>query len=162
MSLQKYESQVHSLNYSVGTVYSVLSDFRSLRSLSALTEEGGALDALREKAGSDKAEKAAEAIRNMELTADTATFTAQPVGRVTLRIVEREESKLLKYAIEGIPVAAWMWIQLLPAEAGGARLKVTAGAEVSVFLKPMIGQYLSPLPDRIAGILAAIPYDKIK
>jgi carbon monoxide dehydrogenase subunit G len=161
MSLQKYESKVQHIAHPNASVYAVLSDFTRLKALGQLlqSEEYAAL--IEQRLGKEKAAGVAEKLREIELTEDTAGINVPPVGPVTVRIVEREEPKLVKLAFEGLPVNAWIWLQLLPDENDGTRLKVTTGADVSFFLKGMADKYLSPMADNMAQILASLPYDKL-
>ena len=82
---------------------------------------------------------------------------AGPLGTVTIQVVEREEQKLVKLAVNGAPVETCIWIQMLPS-AGTTALRVTVGAELNFFIRKMVESKLKPAPDAIAQMLCAIPY----
>ena len=91
------------------------------------------------------------------LTFDTDTvYIASPMGQVTLRIVERDEPKCLKFASEGAPVQLYLWIQLLPLSPAQSKLKVTVGAEVNFFMKGLVAKPLQQAADGLANMLAAL------
>ena len=91
------------------------------------------------------------------LTFDTDTVCiASPMGQVTLRIVERDEPKCLKFASEGAPVQLYLWIQLLPLSPAQSKLKVTVGAEVNFFMKGLVAKPLQQAADGLANMLAAL------
>ena len=57
-----------------------------------------------------------------------------------MRIIEREPYKCVKFESEKSPVPMNLWIQILPVEAGQAKLKVTIRAEVNMFMKAMVAK----------------------
>ena len=52
-----------------------------------------------------------------------------------------------------------LWIQILPVEAGQAKLKVTIRAEVNMFMKAMVAKPLQDgVEQKLAEMLSMIPY----
>lgn len=160
MSMHKYESDIKHIPYSVETVHNVLSDLTNLNKLTALLDNADTLAKIEEQVGSDNAAKARATLDSMKTTTDSAMFTAPMVGNVTLKIVEREEPKLVKYETKGLPVSSCLWIQTIP-DGKGCKMKITAGADVNFLFKSMADKYLSPGVNRMADILASLPYDQI-
>ena len=94
----------------------------------------------------------------MELTQDTMSGHIGPLGDITLRVVERAESKLVKMELEGAPIAVTIWIQMLPSDENSSRLKVTLGAELNFFIRKMIESKLEKAPEGLAQMLSQLPY----
>ena len=92
-------------------------------------------------------DKLADKVQGMEFDSDSLSFTVQGIS-ITLRIIESEKS----------PVPMNLWIQILPVEAGQAKLKVTIRAEVNMFMKAMVAKPLQDGVDKLAEMLSMIPY----
>lgn len=161
MSLKKYESEVKHLAYSDVKVYSVLSDLSNLGKLRTVFDDAEKRAALAAQFGEEKTAKIEETLKNIEFSADSVAFEAPMAGKVTLGIVEREEPKLVKIDVMGLPVKSNVWIQLLPESSGSCKMKVTCGVEVNFFIKAMADKYVAPGVNKMADMLAALPYDKI-
>ena len=97
--MAQYESNVKHVPYSQERVYDKLSD---LNNLAAIRER---MDEMREKIG-DK-------IQDMTFDRDSLTLTVQGMN-VTLRIIEREPCKCIKFEGDKSPIPLNLWIQILP------------------------------------------------
>ena len=89
---------------------------------------------------------------------DTVSVSVPPVGAITLRIVERDEPKCIKFETENSPVPMNIWVQLLPVTDATCKMRVTLKADIPLFLKPMVGGKLQEGVDKIADALAMLPY----
>ena len=98
--------------------------------------------------------QAKEQLQTMTFDRDTLSI-GSPLGKITLRIIERDEPKYIKFAGEGTPIPVNVWIQLLPHGEGEAKLRVTIGAEVNFFMKGMVSKPLQQAANGLADILAA-------
>ena len=116
--MAQYESNVKHVPYSQERVYDKLSD---LNNLAAIRER---MDEMREKIG-DK-------IQDMTFDRDSLTLTVQGMN-VTLRIIEREPCKCIKFEGDKSPIPLNLWIQILPVNENEAKMKVTIRAEVNMF-----------------------------
>lgn len=161
MGLEKYESQVKHVACAVDKVYAALSDFENLRAISKRFESEEARQSLAGSIGEERAAQVLRTIESMDITPDSITVELPMVGRVTLRAVERENPKLIKIASEGLPVQAYLWMQMLPEGSEASKLKVTAGADVNFLTKGLADKYMPGGAEKLADILAALPYDKI-
>ncbi len=141
-AMTKYESTVKHIAAPTGNVYARLADLTHLESV---------LEAARQSEYADKIPK------DIALTPDTLSATAPMLGLVTLRIVEREPWKTIKFALEGVPMQANVWVQLLP-EGDGTAMKLTLGAELNFIMRQMMGKKLKEAVERIADTMAMIPY----
>ena len=161
MSLKKNESEIKHLAHSDRKVYSVLSDLNNLNKLPAIFDDEEKRNQLVSQFGEEKVKTIQAALNEMEITSDSASFNAPMVGKATFEIVEREEPKLIKFEAKGLPVKACVWVQILPEGDSRCKMKVTTGVEVNFLIKGMIDKYLEPGVNQLAGVLAALPYDKI-
>ena len=162
--MNKYESSVKTVYAPVERVYARLSDLTSLQVLKERVDDPRFEEIINSQVPADKRptpeqfEKLRNNIRKMELTQDTLSGHIGPLGDITLRIVERAESKLVKLELEGAPIAVTMWIQMLPSDENSSRLKVTLGAELNFFIRKMIESKLEKAPEGLAQFLSQIPY----
>ena len=162
--MNKYESTVKTVYAPVESVYARLSDLTSLQVLKDRVDDPRFEELINSQVPADKRptpeqfEKLRNNIRKMELTQDTMSGHIGPLGDITLRVVERAESKLVKMELEGAPIAVTIWIQMLPSDENSSRLKVTLGAELNFFIRKMIESKLEKAPEGLAQFLSQIPY----
>ncbi len=160
--MTKYESSVKRILSSNEQVYGKLSNLTNLESLRNLASDATIRKRLDEQVGDkvtpDQIEQFAQLLESMRLTPDTLTTDVPMMGSLTLRIVEREEPKLVKFELEGAPMQANLWIQLLPKDSASCAMKVTIGAELNFFMKQMLNKKLQEGVERFADLLAIIPY----
>lgn len=93
--------------------------------------------------------EALEKVKDMEFTPDAISFTADPVGRVTFKIIEREPNKTIKFGLEGVPIQANFWIQLVekPETPGVSYMRLVLKADVPLMVKMMLGKKLDKVPE---------------
>ena len=160
--MTKYESSVKHIVSPVGNVYGKLSDLTNLEAIKKNAENPELRDRILQQAADkvkpEQLDQLVERLKQMEFTADTVSLDAGPIGRLTLRIIEREEPKLVKFALEGAPMQANLWLQMLPEGDGHCAMKATLGADLNFFLKQMLNSKLKDGVDRLADMLAMIPY----
>ena len=157
MSLTKFESAVKPLSHPQQTVYGWLSDLRHIEALREKLNDPAVLQQLGERVPGTDAESLRRQLETMTLSEDTVTMDS-PLGKVTLRIVEREAPRCVKLEAEGSPLPLTLWVQVLPVADGGSKMRVTLGAEVNVFMKAMVSKPLQQAVDGIADLLASLPY----
>ena len=139
----QFESNVKFVPYSQERVYSKLEDLNNLASLKERFEQ------VREKVG-DK-------IQDIAFDRDSLTLTVQGMN-VTLRIIEREPCKCIKFEGDKSPIPVNLWIQILPVTEDQAKMKVTIRAEVNMFMKAMVTKPLQEGVEKIADMLAMISF----
>ncbi len=84
-----------------------------------------------------------------------------PMGLVTLKLVEKEPNKTIKYSTVQSPLPFDMWVQLLPVTGSQCKMRVTVGLNMNSFMMAMVRKPLTDAVEKIAGLLAQIPYSKI-
>lgn len=139
----QFESSIKHLSYSQEQVYNKLAD---LNNLTLMREK---LELLKEKAGGK--------IEDFSFDRDSITLKVQGIN-LTLRIVEREPMKCIKFEGDKTPVPLNSWIQVLPEKEMNAKMKVTIRAEINAFMKAMVSKPLQEGVEKLADILAMIPY----
>ena len=97
-------------------------------------------------------------VSEMTYDRDTVSFSVNPVGKITLRIVERVEYKTIKLEAENSPIAFNLWIQLVEKAENDTKLKVTLKAELPMMIKMMLGSKLQNFIDQFANGLTKIEY----
>lgn len=105
--MAEYKSTVHVSPFPQQRVYDRLSDLTFLtliqNNLDNPEMRQRILDQADGKVTAEQLDTANEKIRQMQVDRDSVTSDS-PVGKITLRIVEREEPKCVKFALEGAPV----------------------------------------------------------
>ncbi len=141
--MTKFESSVKYVFYSQEQVYNKLSDLNNLSSLK------DRFDQIKDQVG-DK-------LKDIQFDQDSITINVQGMN-VTLKIIEREPMKCIKFEGDKTPIPINLWIQILPDGAENAKLKVTIGAELNFFIKKMAEKPLKEGAEKIAEMLSMIKY----
>ena len=139
----QFESSVKHVPYSQERVYTKLAD---LNNLASVREK---LDAVKEQAGGK--------VEDLFFDQDSLTLKVQGIS-LTLRIIEREPMKCIKFEGDKTPIPLNVWIQILPVSEAEAKMKVTIRAEVNAFMKAMVSKPLQEGVEKLADMLAMIPY----
>lgn len=139
----QFESSVKQVPYSQERVYHKLFDLNNLASVRERLEQF-----------KDKFEGKLE---DMTFDQDSLTIKVQGIS-LTLRIIEREEPKCIKFEGDKSPVPMNLWIQILPVGEEQAKMRVTIRAEVNMFMKAMVSKPLQEGVEKLADMLAMIPY----
>ena len=140
--MTSFESKITRIPAAVESVYAKLSDLNNL-------------EAVRNMIPADKMAQ----IKDMRFDADSCTVKVDPVGELTFRIIDREPPKTIKFTAEKSPLPLFLWIQLLPVDEYTTKTRITIKAEINAFLKPMVSKPLQEAVDRMADMLAVIPYN---
>ena len=141
--MAQFESNIKYVPYSQERVYSKLEDLNNLAGVKERLEQ------MREQIG--------DRIQDIAFDRDSLTLTVQGMN-VTLRIIEREPCKCIKFEGDHSPIPLNLWIQILPVAEEQAKMKVTIRAEVNMFMKGLISKPLQEGVEKLAEMLAMIPY----
>lgn len=139
----QFESNVKHVPYSQERVYNKLSD---LNNLEGVRER---LDMVKDKLDGK--------LEDMSFDRDSITLKVQGIS-LTLRIIEREPLKCIKFEGDKSPIPLNLWIQILPVTQEEAKMKVTIRAEVNRFMKAMVSKPLQEGVEKLADMLAMLPY----
>ncbi len=144
MSTAKFESDITRIPAPINQVYNTISDLTCIGRLREMIPAGN---------------NNMPQIKEMRFDTDTCTITADTIGEITFRIIEREEPKMVKFTAENSPIPLFLWVQLLPLDEQSTKTRVTIKAEINALLKPMISKPLQEAVNRIAQVLTIIPYN---
>ncbi len=135
--MTQFESGIKMIPYSQERVYSKISDLNSLEAVK---------------------DRMPDKVQNLNFDADSVSFSVSPVGNVTLHVLDREPYKCVKFETVSSPLPFNLWIQLVPVTAEQCKMKLTVKVELSPFIKGMVSKPLQEGLEKIADMLAVIPY----
>ncbi len=136
--MTQFESSVKVIPYNNEQVYAKLSDLTNI-------------EKVKDKLPQDK-------VKDLQFDADSMSFSVPPVGMLTLRIIEREPDKCIKFETVNSPLPFNLWIQLVPVTEAECKMKLTIRAELNPFIKGMIQKPLEEGLEKMAEMLSKIPY----
>ena len=136
--MSQYESSVKNIPYSQDRVFGKLEDLNNLESV-------------KDRIPQDK-------VKEFAYDRDTVTVDVPPVGKITLKIIEREAPKCIKFETVGAPMPANFWIQIIPDGEQASKMRVVAKAEINFMLRAMIEKPLKEGLEKIAEALSLIAY----
>jgi uncharacterized protein YqkB len=110
------------------------------------------IESVRDKLPQDK-------IKDLVFDNDSLSLSVSPVGTISLRIIERESPKCIKFETEKSPIPFNMWIQLLPVDDTSCKMKLTIKAELNPFIKGMVSGPLQEGIEKVADALAKVKYE---
>ena len=129
--MQEYTSKQVQICRPAGMVYGLMSDFTNFTPI------------LQEK------------VEGWQATPDTCSFKVKGMN-VGLRIVEREENRLVKVAgDDGSPFEFTLWMQMKEVAPADTRMRLVLHVKLNMMMKMMIGKKLSEGIDQVAEQLAA-------
>lgn len=160
--MSEYKSEVKTVFAPQQRVFDKLSNLNNLSVVQQLTENPDMRQRFEEqmegKVSVQQLDTIVEKIKTLQFDRDSVTTDAGMLGNITLRIIEREEPKCVKFALEGAPLQANLWVQLLPASEEQSAMRITLRADLNFFLKQMLGNKLQEGVNGLAQMLASIPY----
>ena len=139
MSEAKYESKVSSIPCDAHTVYQSLGNLENL-------------NRVRDFIPQDK-------VQELEIASDSIRMKVDGLGqKITIRIVDREENKMLKFGLDNIPMQANFWIQLVEVNSTDTRIRLTLHADIPFMFKMMLDKKIQTGMDQASEMLAKFPY----
>ena len=158
MSTTKISSEIFKIDSPILDVYALLSDFQKIGRLAEMAKQMG-------MSGSQSAdlEKISDKIESTRFTEDACYITVKGLGEVALKMVEKEEPKLIKLGGDGaLPFEFNLWIQLLENGPYDTRMKITFHGELNMMLKMLLKGKLEKGINQLGEGLTKIPYGLIK
>lgn len=136
--MAQFESSIKTIPYSQEKVYGKLSDLSNL-------------ETVKDKIPADK-------VSDLSFDTDSLSFSIAPVGNVSLRIIEREPCKCIKFGTDQSPMPFNLWIQVVPTGENECKMRLTIRAEMNPFIKGMVQKPLQEGLEKMAEMLACISY----
>lgn len=136
--MTKIESSIKLIPYSQERVFNKLSDLNNIESV-------------KDKIPADK-------IQDLSFDTDTISVSVPPAGNITLKVVEREPFKCVKFETVSSPMPFNLWIQIVEASADESKMKLTIGLDINPIMKSMIQKPLQDGLEKIATMLALVDY----
>lgn len=131
----KFESKVGKLSSNEERVYSFLGNFNNFKQFIP-----------------------ADKVNDFESSEDYCRFSVSGVGKVGLRIVEREPNKTIKVAGEGMGNQQFnLWIQLKEMATDDTRIKLTLKADMNPMVKMMASKPLQNFLDKLVETIEKVP-----
>lgn len=138
--MAKFTSDTKIIQYSVTDVFSVLSDLNNL-------------ELVKEHIPQDK-------IDEFSFDKDSCTISVNPIGKVRFVVTERVENSLIRLQAEQVPFATSMSLKL-DTVGDNTQLELLVDADLNPFIKPMVSKPLQQGLDKIAEMLASLPYHNL-
>ena len=137
----KYESKIGQIPYNDQVVYAVLSNLNNLQRFT---------DAIPK----DK-------VKELEITTDAIRMKIDGLAqKFTIRIVEKEPCKTIKFGVENLPMEANLWIQLKLVAEQDTRIKLTIKADIPMMFRMMFEKKLQQGLDQAVDMLCQVPYNQ--
>lgn len=149
--MTKFESSIKQILHSQRSVYAMLSDLSNIQRLKDHLPE--------EATDNDEMNKVKDKLKNLSFDQDSLSINVDPIGQVSMRIIERDEPKMIKLESEKSPFAFKFWIQVLPVTEASSKMKLTIDADIPFFAKSMVAKPLQEGIEKIADALAMIPFE---
>lgn len=147
-------SEVQKIDSTINDVYAFLSDFSKI---------GAMMEMARKMGVEQKIAGLEDKIENVRTTSDTCVCLVKGLGEMGVKIVEREEPKLIKIEGDGsVPFELQMWIQLLDNGPYDTRMRITLEVNLNMMLKMMLKGKLEKGINQLAEGLSKIPYGMLR
>ena len=134
----KFESSIRQIDAPQQRVFETLSNLQNL-------------ERVKDRLPEDK-------LQNLVFDNDSIGIEMEPVGKVAMRIVEREEPQTIKFESVESPMSFNFWIQLLPVTDETCKFKLTLKADMNPFIKMMVEKPLREGIEKMADMLQAVKY----
>ena len=141
--MKRIESSVKQIPYSQEAVYVKVSDLSNLKYIT-------------ERIPADKANQFK--FEDMECTPDRVICTISPVGQIEVGVIARDPFKCVKMETLRSPIKLTMWIQIVSTGESSCKIKLTADADLNLFMAKMVEKPLTEAVDKLAEMLSILPY----
>ena len=155
----KHESEVKLIGYPQEVVYAKIADLNNLAVIKERFNDPEVQAKMTGNIPPEKVEQVKKTLETLQVSTDSVSLEVNPVGRLAIEIVERDEPKCIKFGSVMAPAKFYLWVQLLPVTADTCKMRVTADADIPVFLAGMISKPFKEGIEKVADMLATLPYE---
>jgi carbon monoxide dehydrogenase subunit G len=130
----KFESRVGKVNTNEAIIYQFVSDFNNLKQFVP-----------------------ADKVNDFESDTDSCHFSVPNLGKVGLRIVERQPTNTIKVSGDGMGNQQFnLWVQLKQVAENDTRIKLTIKADLNPMLKMMAAKPIQQFLDKLVDVFEQI------
>jgi carbon monoxide dehydrogenase subunit G len=148
MSINKYVSEVKTIEHNEQVVFNYLSNFENLSGYL----NSGLIEKITKQVPQVK-------ITDFQSDRDSCKFNITGMGVAEVKIVKREPFKTIKVESSGnLPLSFTFWIQLIPVDSFKTKMRLTLHADLSMMIKMMVGNKLGEGINQLAETLSKLPY----
>lgn len=97
-------------------------------------------------------------LENIEITSDSISLPAGPMGSLTLRVTQKIEPTLIALEAENSPIPINISFNIRPIDAESCSAKVDIELNVPMMLAPMVNGPMKKMAEQISVLLASIPF----
>ena len=141
--MKRVESNVKHIPYPQESVFAKVSDLSNLRDLA-------------DRIPAEQADQFK--IEDLECTPDTVSCNISPVGQFEIGVLSREPFKCVKLETLRSPIKLTMWIQIVSTGDSSCKIKLTADADLNIFMAKMIEKPLTEAIEKLADMLSMSSY----
>lgn len=159
--MSKFESGIKQIPYPQSNVFAKLSDLNNIAAIREKLQDPAVKEKLKEQLPENQKDKLNDIesrLESLQCDRDSVSVDAPPVGNIALRIIERDPDKCIKFESTNSPIGFKMWIQLLPVTETSCKMRLTVDASLNMFIRAMVEKPLKEGVDKVADMLAMIPY----
>ncbi len=100
-----------------------------------------------------------ELFNQIQITPDTLSFPAGPVGNLTLKLTETVEPTFIKLEGVGTPVPMALMLHIHPSTEVSCSVQVQIDLQIPAMLKPMVNGPINKMVSGFADMLRNLPFD---
>ena len=97
-------------------------------------------------------------LESINVTSDTITFPAGPMGALTLRKTRSVDPTLIRLEGEGAPVPMSLNLNIIPMGDESCMANVEIDLQIPAMLKPMVSGPMQKMTSEFANMLRAVPF----
>ncbi|MBR4810555.1 MAG: SRPBCC family protein [Bacteroidaceae bacterium] len=141
--MKRIESSVKHIPYPQESVYTKVSDLSNIRTVI-------------ENIPADQKDQFN--LEDLECTPDRISCTVKPIGQIEVAITSRQPFKCVKMETLRSPINLTFWIQIVSTGDSSCKIKLTVDADLNIFMAKMVEKPLTDAVEKLADVLASIPY----
>ena len=126
-NLSKYESRVGRLAYGSKSIFGFITDMRNFKQFIP-----------------------GDSVSDWQADRESCEFEISPVGKARIKLVDREEFKVVKYEGDGLNnTNFFLWVQLKELAEDDTRVKITIKADLNPMLKMMAAKPIKEFLEKL-------------
>lgn len=145
--MAEYKSAETPIKASAEAVYRKLSNLEGLKELLSRVPE--------EQVPADQR----DLFNQIQITPDTISFPAGPVGNLTLQLTETVEPTFIKLEGVGTPVPMALMLHIHPSTDVSCSVQVEIDLQIPAMLKPMVSGPINKMVSQFADMLRNLPFE---